>query len=86
MACIHRLMKAASADIGQVVGAWLEADREANGGEARESIRAQALPLAEELAALVEVEKGIEAKARAGLEGKGASRQPAAAGGRGVSR
>ena len=82
VACIHRLMSATSTDIGQVVGAWLEADREANGGETRESIVARAMPIADELGALIELEKRIEANAGASLASKGAERQPAAAGGR----
>jgi glutamate dehydrogenase len=67
---ISRMMNATKRDIGEVVAAYLDADRESGAAEARAAIRDAGLPAQEEYAALVEIERALDEATRAILQGK----------------
>ncbi len=64
-----RVMPAAGAGIGEVIAAYLEAERESGAAEVREQIRAARMEAKAELEALLEVEEALEAQTRAILAG-----------------
>jgi glutamate dehydrogenase len=67
---LERIMKVTDAGIGEVVGAYLEADRGSGAGELRRAILAAGRPAAEEVQALLEVEDALEGATREALAGK----------------
>ncbi len=69
IALIHRLMTATRKGIGEVVGAWLQADRSARATELRARVLAAGLDARSEHEALWEIEQALEATARGILEG-----------------
>jgi glutamate dehydrogenase len=58
---IHRVTHVAAREIGDVVQAYLLADRDANAQEARQRLVAANLPVADEHAQLVQIEDALEA-------------------------
>jgi glutamate dehydrogenase len=68
---------AAGHNIGAIVQAWLEVDRESGAGELRSRVLAAGLPPAREHDALLQIEAGLERAARAALDGRGAEAQQA---------
>jgi glutamate dehydrogenase len=74
---ISRLMQATKRDIGEVVGAYLDADRESGAAEARADVFAAGLSAQEEYAALLDIELALENATRAQLEGKSADAKKA---------
>jgi glutamate dehydrogenase len=56
---LHRAMAATGAEVGPVVEAYLEADREKGGASARAAAFGAGLPVREEHARLLEIEEGI---------------------------
>ena len=66
---LHRVMAATKADLGRVVGAYLEVDRGSDAPARRAAVFAAGTPVAAEHAALLEIENGIEAAVLARLTG-----------------
>jgi glutamate dehydrogenase len=67
---LHQAMAATGADVGRVVEAYLEADREREGGAARAAVFGAGLPVEEEHARLLAIEDGIAEAVAAKLGGK----------------
>jgi glutamate dehydrogenase len=67
---ISRMMNATKREIGDVVAAYLDADRESGAAEVRTAIAAAGLPAQQEYAALQEVERALDTATRAVLGGK----------------
>jgi glutamate dehydrogenase len=74
---ISRMMNATRREIGDVVAAYLDADRESGAADARAAVRAAGLPAQQEYAALVEIERALDQATRALLEGKKVNLQQA---------
>jgi glutamate dehydrogenase len=66
---LHRVMASTGADLGRVVAAHLDVDREIDAVSLREAVFASGRPVAAEHAALLEVENAIEQAVVASLEG-----------------
>ena len=58
---LHRTMAATGREVGEVVEAYLRADRDTGAEQQRQAIRAAARPAADEQAALVALEDQLEA-------------------------
>jgi glutamate dehydrogenase len=67
---ISRMMNATRRDIGDVVAAYLDADRESGAADARAAVTMAGLPAQREYAALQEIERALDTATRALLEGK----------------
>jgi glutamate dehydrogenase len=67
---LSRLMASTSEGIGEVVGAYVEADRTSGASEMRKRLQAKDLPAAQEQGALLDIEETLEALARDLLAGK----------------
>ncbi len=74
---ISRLMSATKREIGEVVGAYLDADRESGAADARAAVFAAGLKPQEEYAALLDIEQALEHATRAQLEGRGSDARKA---------
>jgi glutamate dehydrogenase len=70
MSFISRQMNATKRDIGDVVGAYLDADRESGAAEARAGVIEAGLPAQQEYAALQAIERALDTATRALLDGK----------------
>ena len=60
-------------DIGAVMQAYLNVDREAGADEARERVQASGLPPAEEYEALLRIEQALDRAGRQALTGRSAN-------------
>jgi glutamate dehydrogenase len=67
---LHRVTAAAGADLGRVVLAYLDADRESHADALRQALLAAGRPVAEEHAGLLDIEDALEAAVMTILEGK----------------
>jgi glutamate dehydrogenase len=67
---LSRVAAATRAGMGEVLAAYLTADRDGGAAELRRGILAPGLAAAAQHEALLEVENALEAMAREGLEGK----------------
>jgi glutamate dehydrogenase len=77
---LERMMAVGKAGLGEVVTAYLEADRDAGAGELRRRILAAGLGAKAEQEAILEIEASLEAATRASIEGKkGDAKGPLAA-------
>jgi glutamate dehydrogenase len=75
---LPRMMTDTKAGIGEVLAAYLEADRTAGAAGRRERAQGRGLPAAEEQRALLEIEESLEALSREALgAARAASRSPA---------
>ncbi len=74
---ISRLMSATKREIGEVVGAYLDADRQSGAADARASVFAAGLKPQEEYAALLDIQLALETATRAQLEGRGSEARKA---------
>jgi glutamate dehydrogenase len=70
VAFLERIMKATDKDVGEVIVAYLEADRDSAAGELRAAIFAAGRPAPEQVKALLEIERVLEELTRKALEGK----------------
>jgi hypothetical protein len=66
---LWRVMQATQKDIGEVMGAYLQADRDAGAHTERTRILAAGLAPADEYAALLKIEEALEESTRAALSG-----------------
>jgi glutamate dehydrogenase len=64
------LTAATGKDIGAVVEAWVDVDRQSGAGELRERVLGAGLPPAKEHEALLQIEAGLAQATRAALDGK----------------
>jgi glutamate dehydrogenase len=76
---LPRLMGGASVEIGDVMAAWVEADREAGAPALREALLAARRPAGEEQETLLQIEDALELGVRARLGGKSDGPDPRAA-------
>jgi glutamate dehydrogenase len=70
---LPRLLAGGKVGIGEAFAAWTDVDRESGAEALRDAVLGAGRPAAEEQAALVEIEAGVEAAARERLAGKKAA-------------